>query len=96
MQFQKLVINFLAILTIYVEKFIIGSTLVHFEEPNTKKTFDLINSSPHNKKFHNFYQLSATRWLARSTVVNTIYCRTLVRVENTFFTSGKKKKMLCC
>jgi len=37
-----------------------------------KKTFDLINSCPNNKKFHNFHQLSATRWLARSNVVNNI------------------------
>ncbi|KAF0708041.1 Uncharacterized protein FWK35_00035871, partial [Aphis craccivora] len=33
--------------------------------------FDLLNSGL-NKKFHNFHQISGTRWLARSFVVNTI------------------------
>ncbi|CAI6357873.1 unnamed protein product [Macrosiphum euphorbiae] len=36
-----------------------------------KQMFDLLNSGL-NKKFHNFHQISGTRWLARSFVVNTI------------------------
>lgn len=37
-----------------------------------KKIFDLLNSGSGNKKFHKFHQLSGTRWLARSFVVNSI------------------------
>lgn len=39
-----------------------------------KNTFDLLNTyiNGKNKKFHQFHQLSGTRWLARSYVVSTI------------------------
>ncbi|XP_015378338.1 PREDICTED: uncharacterized protein LOC107172562, partial [Diuraphis noxia] len=50
-----------------------------------KQMFDLLNSGL-NKKFHNFHQISGTRWLVRSFVVNTILEHWLEL--NSFFCHG--------